>query len=272
MNELTRVLGQLADRVADVMATDGGDLVHLEVGELADGSGRPYALVTTHTGGLEQVYRVAAPAPASAPAWASREWTVELRIDAPPGNVRWMRLEPEDPDDARTLCPVHEPGACPGPPECEAAHGWEDHVMSGPVFSEPRAFDIIERQEDESWQVVGSATGRTAWDALAAFKRDVGIPDAEIYEEPGGRPVVETDLSVLSCRPKMWTVEDLALSARQDTVWHFFALLRLFGVEGVSAGAVTESLDYQAVADRCTLLLQAASAAYTLAEKPEVAP
>lgn len=74
---------ELAATVADVVELDGEPASRVEMGEMADGSGRPFALVTTYdaTNDLEQTYRVALEAPASASLWAHRyaETTVEIR-------------------------------------------------------------------------------------------------------------------------------------------------------------------------------------------------
>lgn len=80
----------LAERVADVVATAGGETLRVEMGEMADGSGRHYALVTVHACAMETEYRVTTPAPQDAPAWAARydDWTVAGRFAD-----GWLSLE-----------------------------------------------------------------------------------------------------------------------------------------------------------------------------------
>jgi hypothetical protein len=78
----------LSDRIADVidsLSTDADTPVgHIEIGGMADGSGRYYALVTSidPTNDLEQQFRISTPAPWNSPAWAAdfREFTLEVRI------------------------------------------------------------------------------------------------------------------------------------------------------------------------------------------------
>lgn len=74
---------QLAALAADVVELDGSPASRVELGELADGSRRAFALVTTcdATNDLEQTYRVALAAPWNAPEWASRftDSTIEIR-------------------------------------------------------------------------------------------------------------------------------------------------------------------------------------------------
>lgn len=265
MNALANNLMALGARAADIVAADGGDLVRLEAGEMADGSGRPFVLLTTFSAGLEQVYRIAAPAPPSAPSWAVRDWTTELRH-----GDRFVAL-----GEDRTLCTVHEAGECP--PGCEYAYGYaapeapsDEHELP----AEPRTFDVLERQQDGSWEAVGKATGRSDWDALRAFGRDVGIDGAALGRLPGGRAVLDHDGPSLSARPAEPRMADLLESAQRDTTERLFELLRLFGIEGVSAGAIADAdrLPFTQIADAAESIVNAAAAASLLAEPPVPAP
>lgn len=94
----TNHLIRLAELATDVVAIDGGELVGIQLGEMADGSGRSFALVSTDSAGLEQEYRIASPAPADAPAWARSfgEWSLEVRT-----GERWLDLELELEADGR---------------------------------------------------------------------------------------------------------------------------------------------------------------------------
>jgi hypothetical protein len=275
MNALGNNLMALGARAADIVAAEGGDLVRLEAGEMADGSGRPFALVTTFSAGLEQVYRIAAPAPPSSPPWALRAWTTELRQ-----GDRFVRLEEEG-----TLCTVHEAGACP--PGCEFAYGYEapaaeeepgararEFADRTDPPAEARAFDVLERQEDGSWEVVGKASGRSDWDALRAFGRDVGIDGVALGRLPGGRAVLDHDGASLSARPAEPRMADLLEAAQRDTTEKLFELLRLFGIEGVAAGAIADAdrLPFVEIADAAESIVNAASAASLLAEPPVPAP
>lgn len=88
---------ELAKRIADVAATDGDEtrILNVTIGELADGSRRPYAIAETFdpVSQLEQTYRVCAPAPDVAPLWAIRDWSIEVRIADTRGEHGWLRLE-----------------------------------------------------------------------------------------------------------------------------------------------------------------------------------
>jgi len=88
-NDLTK----LAGIAVDVAAIDGGSLVGMQAGEMADGSRRSFALVSTiDVNQLEQEYRITSPAPDDAPAWTSQygEWRLEVRI-----GESWSELELE---------------------------------------------------------------------------------------------------------------------------------------------------------------------------------
>lgn len=279
MNHLGRALVPLAVKAAEIVDGDGGDLIRLDAGVMADGSERPFVLVTSFQAGLEQVYRIAAPAPASAPGWAAHSWTTEVRV-----GDSWKGLGEE-----RTLCPVHEAGACP--PSCEHAYSYEERLdepgePSGPPADsyagnadhepppEPRSFDVLERQEDGSWEVVGKAIGRTDWDALVSFKRDLHLEDAVVGRGPSGHvSLARPGEPALRARPGQPSVADLLGAARLDTVDRLFELLRLFGIEGVAAGAIRDAkeLPFKAIADAAEGMANAASAAMLLAEPEEAA-
>lgn len=85
-------LSRLTAFAADVAAVDGGVLASVTMGEMADGSGRSFALVDTIDHGLEQQYRISSPAPAGAAPWARvyDAWLVEVRT-----GDSWMHLELE---------------------------------------------------------------------------------------------------------------------------------------------------------------------------------
>lgn len=90
-------LTALTARVADVAATAGGDLLSVTMGEMGDGSGRAFALVTVYACGAESEYRVTSPAPTGCPVWARGfDWQTEFRVD----DETWM---PVDSDDVVTL-------------------------------------------------------------------------------------------------------------------------------------------------------------------------
>ena len=80
----------LAAHIADVADTDGGNIVSITMGEMADGSRRHFALIETQDNGLDQTYRVSSPAPWDSPAWASvyTDWTYEVRV-----GDGWLELE-----------------------------------------------------------------------------------------------------------------------------------------------------------------------------------
>lgn len=84
-------LTQIAELARDVVATDGGELLGVQIGEMADGSGRSFALLDTYQAGLEQQYRISSPAPASGAPWTRiyDRWTVEVRV----GEGEWLVLE-----------------------------------------------------------------------------------------------------------------------------------------------------------------------------------
>lgn len=77
--------------IAEIVATqDGGVLAGVEIGEMADGSHRDYALVRTDQRGLEQEYRITtAPAPGAPPWTRSMGPAVEVRI----AEDGWMLLD-----------------------------------------------------------------------------------------------------------------------------------------------------------------------------------
>lgn len=77
----TRLAAEVATLIDGIEASDV--VRHVEFGEMADGSGRYYALVSTHdqVNDLEQAFRIVGPASADAPAWAAHytDCRVELR-------------------------------------------------------------------------------------------------------------------------------------------------------------------------------------------------
>jgi hypothetical protein len=88
----------LAQHVAEVMATDETPVSHIEFGELADGSRRYYALITTYDNenDLEQTYRVTSPAPEDAPRWVHLHpsfftYRLEVRV-----GEDWLDLDPDE--------------------------------------------------------------------------------------------------------------------------------------------------------------------------------
>ncbi len=83
---------ELATRAADVAAIDGGLVASITMGEMADGSGRAFALVETQDNGLEQEYRISSPAPHGRPSWTWTfdRWLTEVRI-----GDGWMLLDEE---------------------------------------------------------------------------------------------------------------------------------------------------------------------------------
>lgn len=89
----------LSAQVADLIETVGDEVLAIESGEMADGSGRAYTLVTTldRVNQLEQQFRVASPAPEGGPAWTRvyTEWTVEVRV----GDGWTALVEPEPVDE-----------------------------------------------------------------------------------------------------------------------------------------------------------------------------
>jgi hypothetical protein len=102
---------ELAAHAADVAAIDGDatSIVSVAMGELADGSGRHFAIVqTTDANELDQTFRVTSPAPKYAPAWATvhRGWTIEVRQCDD-----WLMLTNDDDcscgDDFDPACALH---------------------------------------------------------------------------------------------------------------------------------------------------------------------
>jgi len=90
---------KLAELATDVAAIDGGTLAGVRLGEMADGSGRSFALVELMTeDGADAEYRLSSPAPTDGPAWTRTmtEWTLEARH-----GERWLDLELELADDGR---------------------------------------------------------------------------------------------------------------------------------------------------------------------------
>lgn len=86
-------LAELVEYVVDVVtALDLDPIGRVEILEMADGSRRLGALVTTFdpVNELEQVHRITTPAPADAPAWAGAlmHWRVEVRV-----GDKWLELE-----------------------------------------------------------------------------------------------------------------------------------------------------------------------------------
>lgn len=96
---------ELAAHAADVAATDGDPVTRIQMGEMADGSRRHFALVETDSHGLEQEYRIASPAPADAPPWARQfdRWTYEVR-----NGETWILLNDDDdePEQSPAAAPV----------------------------------------------------------------------------------------------------------------------------------------------------------------------
>ena len=88
-------LTEIAERVADIAATSDDPITHVEIVEMADGSTRTVALVTTYDriNELEQVFRVSSPPSDDAPAWVNDNlsWMTELRI-----GDGWMLFDIED--------------------------------------------------------------------------------------------------------------------------------------------------------------------------------
>ena len=85
----------LAGRVADMLHALDDEAMHIEMGEMADGSTRHYALVTTYdkTNDLEQQFRVTSTIGLNAPAWAKAKaeydrWGYEVRV-----GDKWLALD-----------------------------------------------------------------------------------------------------------------------------------------------------------------------------------
>lgn len=100
MSVLTQeAIAALAELIAEIDFA-GAQLCHVEMGELGDGSWRPFAIVTTiEAVGLEQTYRVCGPAAAGAPVWAASYSSVEVRV-----GERWRTIPFADPQtDSRLL-------------------------------------------------------------------------------------------------------------------------------------------------------------------------
>lgn len=91
MNATT--ITELAGYIAEVATNDGGEIHRVEMGEMADGSRRWYALVDTYSAGLEQQYRVTSPAPENAPAWAQVH--TGFRLEVRTGPMTWLELDVE---------------------------------------------------------------------------------------------------------------------------------------------------------------------------------
>ena len=93
-----RTIQTLATAAADIAAIDGDNVISVEMGEMADGSRRHYALVRTDAAGLEQLYRATTEAPADAPAWARKlEAAIEVNVGAE-GTISgtggtWLRID-----------------------------------------------------------------------------------------------------------------------------------------------------------------------------------
>lgn len=76
----TSNLQQLAQHIEDIVENDGGELLHVEMSEMGDGSRRDYAIITTYSCGLEQRYRISSPAPSGGPSWtwSFDRWLLEV--------------------------------------------------------------------------------------------------------------------------------------------------------------------------------------------------
>jgi hypothetical protein len=82
----------LAEMIADLADTIDDTIGSVTMGEMADGSGRSYAIVNTYDeiNELEQEFRVASPATDNSPKWAKdsyTDWTIEVLV----GSV-WQHL------------------------------------------------------------------------------------------------------------------------------------------------------------------------------------
>lgn len=85
-------LVELARRAADAAETAGGDLLTITMGQMGDGSGRAYALLTIYACGVENEYRVTTPAPTGCPQWASHfDWSTELNA-----GDQWINLDGDE--------------------------------------------------------------------------------------------------------------------------------------------------------------------------------
>lgn len=90
MATLADNLSLLVQFARDVAAIDGGTLTSVQMGEMADGSGRSLAIVNVIDGDLEFQYRVTSPSPEGAPQWAWQytAWLVEVNA-----GESWIELE-----------------------------------------------------------------------------------------------------------------------------------------------------------------------------------